>query len=194
MMPLVTCYNFWLAPKQSGKKRTDKAVLGCPGAANSLGGSRRALAGSKGHRHAVLPTAVQSDGNLCCVWVGEEERNKIWEMLVRDKIQSSPFSYVVNESLSAVPFVKALNPACKQRLSLRSECLDIRLRANLKHWDQKIEDTYQRECSMHSRQQAWSCSPPTRSPGATCLWAHSIPVTFVTNFVPSLLCYPDSCT
>lgn len=34
-------------------------------------------------------------------------------MLVSDKIQSSPFSYVVNESLSAFPFVKALNPACK---------------------------------------------------------------------------------
>lgn len=64
MMPSETCCNFWLATKQSGKKRTGKAVLGCPHAASRPGGSRRVLAGSEGQRHAVLPTAVQSDGNL----------------------------------------------------------------------------------------------------------------------------------
>lgn len=69
---------------------------------------------------------------LLSVWRGREEKKKTWKMLASDKIQRSSFSYVVNEWLSALPFAKALNPACKQGLSLWTDCLGIRLRADLK--------------------------------------------------------------
>lgn len=44
---------------------------------------------------------------------GEQHKEKVWKMLASDKIQRHSFSYIVNEWLSALPFVKALNPACK---------------------------------------------------------------------------------
>lgn len=50
---------------------------------------------------------------LLSVWRGKEEKKEIWKMLASNKIQRSSFSCIVNELLSAFPFVKALNPACK---------------------------------------------------------------------------------